>query len=131
MGDIIEFNPEYFSGLEMLFRRYRELVAKYGEPMRLYVPNEKRMQEMNEAAKIVRSLVDENDSDLTLDIGFDDDMKDIGYIEVRHVYWVLTEDEIALLHKAEDLADAVTMGCTDDDRFFYELTFKGIMKLKT
>ncbi len=130
MGDVIEFNPDYFSDLEMLIRRYRELVAKYGEPMRLYVPNEKRMDEMNRAASYIRQMIEQCHGDVDVEIGLDEDVRDMGFIDMRTAYLPLGKDEIELLHRAEELADALDVCVTDDERISYELAFHNVMTLK-
>lgn len=135
MGDIVEFDPYRYSALDVFLREYRTFLDKHGEPTVLYVPNDKRIAEMNEAAQIVREVVDESVCELELDINFDEVLRDIGYIEIRSAYWSTSQEDIAKLNRAEELADGFEIGVTDDERFFYTLTFRNVMfkkaKLKT
>lgn len=131
MGDVVEFDPNRYSELEMFFRRYRAFVEKHGEPKSLYVVNDKRMEEMNRAAGYIRQIVEGSTSDIDLDIGIDEDVRTMGYIDMRTEYLPLNKDEMNLLHKAEDLADAADVCATNDDRISYELAFHNVMIRKT
>lgn len=127
MGDIVEFDPHRYEALDVFLRKYLEFFEKHGEPTVLYVPNDKRIAEMNRAAEIVRKVVDESVCDLDLEIDFDEELRDIGYIEIRSAYWSTSQEDIAKLNVAEELADGFEMGVTDDERFFYTLTFRNVM----
>jgi len=130
MGDIVEFDPQWDSDFDKFVRRFRAFIEKHGEPKVLYVLNNKRIAEMNEAAEIVRKVVDESICDLDLQIDFDEELKDIGYIEIRSAYWSTSKEDIAKLNRAEELSDGFEMGVTNDERFFYTLTFRDVMTKK-
>lgn len=130
MGDIVEFDPHRYSELETLFKRYRELVEKHGEPTRFYVPNETRMDEMNRAASYIRQMIEQCYGDVDVEIGLDEDVRDMGFIDMRTSYLPLGKNEIELLHRAEELADALDVCVTDDERVSYELAFRNVMTLK-
>lgn len=130
MGDVVEFDPHRYSELEMFLRKYRAFIEKHGEPTVLYVPNDKRIAEMNRAAAIVREVVNESVCELDLKIDFDEELRDIGYIEIRSAYWSTSKEDIAKLNAAEELSDGFEMGVTDDEMFFYTLTFRNVMTKK-
>ena len=130
MGDVIEFDPHRYAALEMFLRKYRAFIEEHGEPTVLYVPNDKRIAEMNRAAEIVREVVDESVCELDLKIDFDEELRDIGYIEIRSAYWSTSKEDIAKLNEAEELSDGFEMGVTDDEMFFYTLTFRNVMTKK-
>ncbi len=130
MGDIVDFDANRYDKLEMLFQRYRKFVAEHGEPTCLYVVNDKRMAEMNRAAGYIKELVDNSLSEIELNMGIDEYVRTMGYIDMRTDYFPLSKSEMELLYKAEELADAADMCVTDDERVSFELAFHDIMTPK-
>lgn len=127
MGDIVNFDANRYDKLEMLFKRYRDFVAKHGEPKCLYVVNDERMEEMNRAAGYIQEIVDNSISEIELDIGISEAVRSMGYIDMRTDYFPLSKSEMELLRKAEDLSDGAELLATNDERVSFVLAFHNVM----
>lgn len=133
VGDLIRFPSEYGFDIDSFIEMWTHMVAKFGEPLRLYVPNEKRIEEFNKAVNLLQNIVD-SDSDLDFEFGIDNMFKSKGYAEIRGCYVVIMRHQSELysgLEEVIELADGVEIGCTDDERCFIAFTFNDVMTLKT
>lgn len=120
-----------YPNIEDLIAACHEYVSKHGGPARFYVLNEKRMQDMNEAAAIMRKVVDESECDLDFNVIWDECDPADGSVEVRGYDWyVWNGASLIARQEAEELADVVSLGVSDDGKFIYSLDFKNIMQLK-
>ncbi len=131
MGNQNGFDSRKFPEIEDLIREYQRIVRERGEPKRLAVVNEKRMHDMNVASAIVRKFVSESESDLSFNITIDEYDESTGCIEVRGYYWAIKNDEFfSDLQYAEELADDIEFGVSDDGKFIYTLGFKNLLITK-
>lgn len=131
MGNQNDFDSRKFSDVDDLIREYQRVVQERGSPKRLAVVNEERMHEMNVASSIVRKFVSESESDLDFNILIDAEDESTGCIEVRGYYWAIANDDFfSDLQYAEELADTIEFGASDDGKFIYTLGFKHLLITK-
>ena len=129
MGDLIEFPSDYDAGFEAFVAAWRGCVAQFGEPVSLFIPNEKRIGEFNRAVNLVREIA-EFDGEIKFEFGLVDGFQNIGYISLEGELLMLCEaagDPYSNLKEAIDLGDGVDIVATTDGTFVFGIAFHDVM----